>query len=77
MSIICNTCGKEYSYGRRISFDCCGEVKNFGAIFETRTISHTWNSNFVDHPIIKREIIKSSIHLPMLKIEKNHALVYE
>jgi hypothetical protein len=51
-------------------------VRNFGAIFEKRITSHFWNCNSVNLSNIEREQ-KTYIHLHMLKIEKNHALVYE
>jgi len=78
MSIRCNICGKEYSYGRKISLDCCGKVSNFGIIFENEREYHNWHCISIERPKSQRNKgQKCNISVPLRTTEKNFALVCE
>jgi len=78
MAIICNTCGKEYSYGRKISLECCGKVNNFGVVFENRSNTYDWNCITIKTPNSERDLGQTyNIQVPLRNTEKNFALVYE
>ncbi|MFX1411170.1 MAG: hypothetical protein ACFFA6_12525 [Promethearchaeota archaeon] len=78
MSLRCNVCRKEYSYGRKISLDCCGEERNFGAIFENETNFSAWNCKSINNVNQKRQCKgKSDMNIHFLKTGKNYALIYE
>ena len=77
MSMICKICGKEYCYGRRISLDCCGEVSNFGIVFEHRTKTYDWNCTLETHNTEKDLRQNYNIQVPQRSTERNFALVCE
>lgn len=78
MSIRCNICGKEYSYGRKISLDCCGEVSNFGVVFENGINTYDWNCTSPETPISEKDLGKTyNIQVSQRTSERNFAFVYE
>jgi len=78
MAIRCNICGKEYSYGRKISLDCCGAVSNFGVIFENGSNTYGWNCSTLETPNSEREVGQTyDIQAPQRTTERNFALVCE
>ena len=78
MAIRCNICGKEYSYGRKISLDCCGEVSNFGVIFENGSNTYDWNCTTPETPNSERDLGETyDIQAPQRTTERNFALVCE
>lgn len=78
MSIRFEICEKEYSYGRRISLNCCGEVSNFGAIFRNEINIYDWNCTTLEIPNSEKNLRQIyNIQLPRRNTERNFALVCE
>ena len=77
MSVICKICGKEYSYGRKISLNCCGEASNFGIVFEDRPNTYNWNCTLEKLNSEKDLRQTYNIQVPQRSTERNFALVCE
>lgn len=76
MSLGCTECGKEYSYGRKISFHCVHEHIQFGAIFENERKSHSWNCNCIDIVSTEKRAFESNLLL-LEKNKESYAIVFE
>lgn len=79
MSLKCNICREEYSYGRKIVFHCEHEHIQFGAIFENERKSHAWNCNYTEKSYISQDL-KPIFEYNILELEKNResfAIVFE
>ena len=76
MPLGCTECGKEYSYGIKIVFQCEHNHVQFGAIFENERKGHSWNCNSID--IFSTEIRTFESNLLLLeKNKESYAIVFE